>query len=98
MTKYWLLILSVTALSSCAVSEDMIENKELYCSGLYQGIRAVGRVATEVVSGVTIPDVCDTIDEIVDEERSEEEEESAESALGKSSSEYQRSYQSNVLS
>jgi len=51
MTKYWLLILSVTALSSCAVSEDMIENKELYCSGLYQGIRAVGRVATEVVSG-----------------------------------------------
>ena len=98
MTKYWLLILSVTALSSCAVSEDMIENKELYCSGLYQGIRAVGRVATEVVSGVTIPDVCDTIDESVDDDRSEEEEESAESALGKSSSEYQRSYQSNVLS
>ena len=99
MTKYWLLILSVTALSSCAVSEDMIENKELYCSGLYQGIRAVGRVATEVVSGVTIPDVCDTIDEIVDEERSEEEEEeSADSALGKSGSEYQRSYQNNVLS
>jgi len=83
MTKYWLFILSVTALGSCAVSEDMIENKELYCSGLYQGIRAVGRVATEVVSGVTIPDVCDTIDEIVEEERSEEEE-SAESALGKS--------------
>tara|TARA_R110002020_G_scaffold318902_1_gene534515 strand:- start:12 stop:305 length:294 start_codon:yes stop_codon:yes gene_type:complete len=97
MTKYWLLILSVTLLGSCAVSEDMIENKELYCSGLYQGIRAVGRVATEVVSGVTIPDVCDTIDEIVEEERSEEEE-SAEPALGKSSSEYQRSHQSNVLS
>ena len=68
-------------LSGCAVSEDMIENKELYCSGLYQGIRAVGRVATEVVSGVTIPDVCDTIDEIVEEEA---EEESAEPALGKS--------------
>ena len=68
-------------LSGCAVSEDMIENKELYCSGLYQGIRAVGRVATEVVSGVTIPDVCDTIDEIVEEEA---EEESADSALGKS--------------
>ena len=70
-------------LAGCAVSEDMIENKELYCSGLYQGIRAVGRVATEVVSGVTIPDVCDTIDEIVEEERSEEEG-SAELALGKS--------------
>ena len=69
-------------LAGCAVSEDMIENKELYCSGLYQGIRAVGRVATEVVSGVTIPDVCDTIDEIVEEEEAEEE--SAEPALGKS--------------
>jgi hypothetical protein len=49
----------------------MIENKELYCSGLYQNLRAVGRVATEVVSGVAIPDVCDTIDEIVEEEVAE---------------------------
>lgn len=83
MKHFYLLLLGTVFLSSCAVSEDMIENKELYCSGLYQGIRAVGRVATEVVSGVTIPDVCDTIDEIVEEERSEEEE-SAEPALGKS--------------
>ena len=75
-------LLCLPLFAGCAVSEDMIENKELYCSGLYQGIRAVGRVATEVVSGVTIPDVCDTIDEIVEEEEAEEE--SAEPALGKS--------------
>jgi|TARA_R110000803_G_C11810889_1_gene300637 hypothetical protein len=46
----------------------MIANKELYCSGVYKGIRAVGRVATEVTTGVAIPDVCDSIDEIVKED------------------------------
>ena len=55
-------------LTSCSVSEDMIANKELYCSGVYKGIRAVGRVTTEVTTGVAIPDVCDTIDEIVKED------------------------------
>ena len=55
-------------MGGCSVSEEMIENKELYCSGIYQGIRAVGRVATEVTTGVSIPDVCDTIDEIVEED------------------------------
>tara|TARA_A100001035_G_scaffold171586_1_gene136169 strand:- start:457 stop:663 length:207 start_codon:yes stop_codon:yes gene_type:complete len=55
-------------LTSCSVSEDMIANKELYCSGVYKGIRAVGRVATEVTTGVAIPDVCDTIDDIVEED------------------------------
>ena len=46
----------------------MIANKELYCSGVYKGIRAVGRVTTEVTTGISIPDVCDTIDEIVEED------------------------------
>lgn len=55
-------------MTSCTVSEDMIANKELYCSGLYKGIRSVGRVATEVTTGVAIPDVCDTIDKIVEED------------------------------
>ena len=55
-------------LTSCSVSEDMIANKELYCSGVYKGIRAVGRVATEVTTGVAIPDVCNTIDDIVEED------------------------------
>ena len=54
--------------TGCAVSEEAIKNKELYCSEIYKGIRAVGRVATEVTTGVSIPDVCDTIDEIVEED------------------------------
>lgn len=53
---------------ACSVSEDMIANKELYCSGVYKGIRAVGRVATQVTTGLAVPDVCATIDEIVEED------------------------------
>ena len=64
-------LLIVFLLSSCTVSEEMIANKELYCSGVYKGIRAVGRVATEVTTGIAIVDVCDTIDEIVEEEEAE---------------------------
>jgi hypothetical protein len=59
-------------LIGCSISEEMIENKGLYCSGVYKGIRAVGRVATEVTTGISIPDVCDTIDDIVEEETVEE--------------------------
>ena len=54
-------------MTSCTVSEEMIANKQLYCSGVYKGIRAVGRVATEVTTGVAIPDVCTTIDEITED-------------------------------
>ncbi len=64
-------LLFVFLLSSCSVSEDMIANKELYCSEIYKGIRAVGRVATEVTTGIAIPDACDTIDEIVAEENAD---------------------------
>ena len=67
-----LMILALTSLlvvlPSCTVSEDMIANKELYCPGAYKGIRAVGRVATEVTTGIAVPDVCETIDEIVEED------------------------------
>ncbi len=63
-----LLPLIFLAVSSCSVSEDMIANKQLYCSGIYKGIRSVGRVTTEVTTGIRIPDVCDTIDEIVEED------------------------------
>ena len=66
-----LLLAGLVFLSSCSVSEDMIANKELYCSEIYKGIRAVGRVATEVTTGVAIVDVCDTIDEIVEEENAD---------------------------
>ena len=61
-------LLAFITLSGCSVSEDMIANKELYCSGVYKGIRAVGRVTTEVTTGISIPDVCDTIDEIVEDD------------------------------
>jgi|TARA_B100001093_G_C26225535_1_gene757933 hypothetical protein len=61
-------VISFFVLSGCTVSEDMIANKDLYCSGVYKGIRAVGRVATEVTTGVAVPDVCETIDEIVEED------------------------------
>ena len=54
-------------MTGCTVSEEMIANKELYCSGVYKGMRAVGRVATEVTTGVAIPDVCTTIDEITED-------------------------------
>ena len=58
-------------LSSCSVSEDMIANKELYCSEIYKGIGALVRVANEVTTGIAIVDVCDTIDEIVEEEEAD---------------------------
>ena len=61
-------LISLFVLSGCTISEDMIANKDLYCSGVYKGIRAVGRVATEVTTGVAGPDVCETIDEIVEED------------------------------
>jgi|TARA_R110002111_G_scaffold184043_1_gene249759 hypothetical protein len=68
MTKLAMIFSLTFILPGCSVSEDMIANKELYCSGVYKGIRAVGRVATEVTTGVAIPDVCDSIDEIVKED------------------------------
>ena len=61
-------LISLFVLSGCTISEDMIANKDLYCSGVYKGIRAVGRGATEVTTGVAGPDVCETIDEIVEED------------------------------
>lgn len=66
------LIFSVALLmASCTTVEQVIENKEVYCSGMYKGIRAVGRSALSVTTGVVVPDVCDTIDEIVAEENAE---------------------------
>ena len=52
----------------CTVSEEMIANKQIYCSGVYKGLRSVGRAATEITVGISVPDVCDTIDAIVEED------------------------------
>jgi hypothetical protein len=66
------LIFSVALLmASCTTVEQVRENKELYCSGVYKGMRAVGRSALSATTGVVVPDVCDTIDEIVAEENAE---------------------------
>jgi|TARA_B100000508_G_C11380268_1_gene238250 hypothetical protein len=64
MLRVFALCLLITG---CTVSEEMIANKQLYCSGVYKGIRAVGRVTTEVTTGIRVPDVCDTIDTITEE-------------------------------
>ena len=59
------ILMALLLLPACSVSEDMISNKELYCSEVYKGIRAVGRAATELTTGIAIVDVCETIDEVV---------------------------------
>jgi hypothetical protein len=59
------MIIALILLPGCSVSEDMIANKDLYCSEVYKGIRAVGRAATELTTGIAIVDVCETIDEVV---------------------------------
>jgi len=67
------LIFSIALLmASCTTVEQVIENKEVYCSGMYKGVRAVGRSALSLTTGVIVPDVCDTIDEIVEEENAED--------------------------
>lgn len=58
-------------LSSCTSVQQVIDNKELYCSQFYKGVRAVGRSALSATTGVVVPDVCDTIDEIVAEENAD---------------------------
>ena len=60
-------VLLIFTLSSCTSVEQVIANKELNCSQFYKGVRAVGRGALSATTGVVVPDVCDTIDEIVEE-------------------------------
>ena len=60
------LLILIVFLTSCAASEQAIKNKNLYCSDLYVGIRAVGRTVSEIATGATIVDVCSEIDSIVE--------------------------------
>ena len=67
------LIFSIALLmTSCTTVEQIQANKEVYCSGLYKGMRAVGRTALSATAGVVLPDVCDTIDDIVEEDNAED--------------------------
>mgnify|MGYP000270428644 CR=1 FL=1 len=61
------LIFSMMLMASCTTVEQVKANKELYCSGMYKGMRAVGRSALSATTGVIVEDVCDTIDKIVEE-------------------------------
>jgi uncharacterized protein YceK len=71
MARLTLIFSVVLLMASCTTVEQVRENKELYCSGVYKGMRAVGRSALSVTTGVVVPDVCDTIDEIVEEENAD---------------------------
>lgn len=62
---------AMLTLSSCTSVQGVIDNKEIYCSQFYKGIRAVGRSALSATAGVVVPDVCDTIDDIVAEENAD---------------------------
>jgi uncharacterized protein YceK len=72
MVRLTLIFSVVLLMASCTTVEQVIENKEVYCSGMYKGVRAVGRSALSLTTGVIVPDVCDSIDEIVEEENAED--------------------------
>lgn len=63
-----ILVALLSLLASCTTVEQVKANKELYCSGVYKGMRAVGRSALSATTGVIVSDVCDTIDKIVEED------------------------------
>ena len=63
-----LILSAIVMLSSCTSVQQVMDNKDLYCNQLYKGMRAVGRSALSATTGVVVPDVCDTIDEIVAED------------------------------
>tara|TARA_B100000686_G_C16640623_1_gene889891 strand:- start:727 stop:954 length:228 start_codon:yes stop_codon:yes gene_type:complete len=63
-------ILLVAVLGSCTTVEGVMEAEALYCNEFYKGIRAVGRGALSATTGVIVPDVCDTIDVIVEDDAS----------------------------
>jgi len=68
-----ILLIAITALLvSCTSVESVMEAKGVYCSGIYKGVRAVGRSALSVTTGVVVSDVCDQIDDIVEAEASED--------------------------
>ncbi len=69
--KMTLVVIASTVIASCTTVEQVKANKEIYCSQFYKGMRAVGRGALSATTGVVVPDVCDTIDAIVEEENSD---------------------------
>lgn len=58
----------VLFLNGCMTVDQVKDAHSVYCSGIYKGMRAVGRTALSATTGVVVSDVCDTIDEIVSED------------------------------
>ncbi len=50
------------------VADGLVEDKRMYCSAPYRGIRAVGRMIISFLGGVTVPDPCRLIDAIVQDD------------------------------
>jgi len=65
MSKY--LMIAVFLISSCTSIEQVQQAHGVYCSGIYKGMRAVGRSALSATTGVVVADVCDQIEEITTE-------------------------------
>lgn len=54
-------------LTGCSITEEAIQNRDLYCSEIYQGARAVARAGANLVLGTGgVPDVCETLDEVIE--------------------------------
>ena len=63
-----LMLSAIVMLSSCTSVQQVIDNKEVYCSSFYKGVRAVGRGALSATTGIMVSDICPTIDDIVAEQ------------------------------
>jgi len=63
-----LLLSAIVMLSSCTSVQQVMDNKEVYCSSFYKGVRAVGRGALSATTGIMVSDICSTIDDIVAEQ------------------------------
>jgi len=63
-----LLLSAIVMLSSCTSVQQVMDNKEVYCSSFYKGVRAVGRGALSATTGILVDDICSKIDDIVAEQ------------------------------
>ena len=75
--KIVIVLMLALVVSACAVSDNLsdgyepgdvsnglIENRSLYCSAPYRGLRAVGRFVLRLLGAPAVPDICVLIDEI----------------------------------
>jgi len=67
MAKLALIFSMAVLVSSCTTIEQVKANKSVYCNQFYKAVRAVGRGALSATTGVIVPDICSTIDAIVEE-------------------------------